>query len=171
MKRTIRVELSEKSIDDAVAQIEAYKERLNYKLEEYIRQLGERGKQTVDDNMSNILGDSDSSHFTDMKDISRSGSRVDGTLFVQGADLAFIEFGAGVHYNGAVGTAAYDWAASQGYTIGSYGNGNGAKDYWYYRKDGVSHRSQGTKANAPLYHASETIRQDARRIARDVFGS
>ena len=94
------------------------------------------------------------------------------TLIVSGKDLLFIEFGAGVHYNGAVGSSPHPLGASKGYTIGSYGKGNGSKDAWYYYSDtGEVVKSHGTQATMPVYKAGVEMRQQMLKIAKEVFSS
>lgn len=62
--------------------------------------------------------------------------------------------------------------ASKGYTIGSYGKGNGSKDSWYYYADtGELVRSQGTQATMPVYKAGVEMRQKMLKIAKEVFSS
>lgn len=41
--------------------------------------------------------------------------------------MLFIEFGAGIHYNGSAGSSPHPKGNEFGYTIGSYGKGLGKK--------------------------------------------
>lgn len=167
----INVELSVKSIDKAIQQIEQYERAFASKLRRFIERLGEIGIQVIDENMAQIQGDSNPEHYAYIK-LNSYELYAEGTLVLQGRAIAFIEFGAGVHYNGAAGTAAYDWAAEQGYTIGSYGMGLGTHDWWFYRAEtGESKRSYGTKAQMPLYKADQKILEQIRTVANEVFRS
>lgn len=93
-------------------------------------------------------------------------------VFADGEDAVFMEFGAGVYYNGAVGGSPNPLGANLGFTIGSYGKGNGAKETWgYYGEDGELHLTHGTPASMPLYRALQSVKQDIVQIAKEVFGS
>lgn len=169
LKKKIKIELSQQSIREAINQLEAYKNGLAFKMEEFIRALAEVGFSVVEQNMS-TEGDSSTEHNTYVR-INSYGSYVKADLVLQGRDVLFIEFGAGIHYNGSVGSAAYDKAAEFGYTIGSYGKGHGAEDFWWYTDEsGAPHMSQGTKAATPMYKASLKMRNDFLSVARRVFG-
>lgn len=93
------------------------------------------------------------------------------TLRLRGEDVMFVEFGAGVHYNTPAGSSPNPLGVELGYTIGSYGMGQGANDYWYYEEDGVVYQSYGTEATMPMYKADVAIKQQFASIARSVFGS
>lgn len=168
-KRNITIELSQKSIQDAIKQIEAYKNTLNVKVREFVRRLAEAGIPVIEQNM-NTEGDSSTEHNVYV-DLNSFGSYSRATLVLQGRDILFIEFGAGVHYNGAVGSSAYEKGAELGYTIGSYGKGHGAEDYWWYVDDsGAPRMSHGTKASMPMYKADMEIIKRFKAIAVEVFG-
>lgn len=84
----------------------------------------------------------------------------------------FIEFGAGIHYNGAAGSSPHPKGEEFGYTIGSYGQGKGKNESWvYYADSGEWVRSYGTEATMPMYKASVEIIQNIRKIAKEVFSS
>lgn len=94
------------------------------------------------------------------------------TLRLQGEQAVFVEFGAGVHYNGSAGTSPNPWGVELGYTIGGYGMGQGQNDSWEYQDEsGKYHVTHGTPAAMPLYHASVAINQSARVIAMTDFRS
>lgn len=94
-------------------------------------------------------------------------------VFAEGEEALFIEYGAGVYYNTAPGTSPHPWGQQTGYTIGSFGLGNGYKKAWgFAEKNGsgdilITH---GTPAAMPMYRGvSEAIRA-IDEIAREVFG-
>ena len=170
MPRTIRMRLDESSIMDAIEQIEEYKRLLVGKTREFVDRLVQIGIQVVDANM-NTAGDSSPEH-TNIVRIGMNGDTVKATLTVQGHDLLFIEFGAGIHYNGEAGTSPNPKGVEMGYVIGSYGHGQGQNDYWHYR-DRASGRwrtSHGTQASMPMYKADMEIQQRFIAIAQEVFG-
>ena len=93
-------------------------------------------------------------------------------IIASGKDAVFMEFGAGVYYNGAVGSSPNPLGTALGFTIGSYGKGNGRKEVWAYDGgDGQIHLTHGTPASMPLYKAVQSVSRDIVRIAREVFAS
>lgn len=169
--RTIKMELSHKSIQGAIKQLRAYQKSLVSKNEEFVRRLTELGIPVIDQNIAVAQGDSDKSHNTYIK-INSFGDYTQATLVCEGKSLAFIEFGAGIHYNTPAGTSPHPKGQDFGYTIGSYGQGNGKNESWvYYADSGEWVRSYGTEATMPVYKASVEIMQNIRRIAKEVFSS
>lgn len=93
-------------------------------------------------------------------------------VIASGKDAVFMEFGAGVYYNGSVGSSPNPLGTDLGFTIGSYGKGHGARNVWgYYGEDGQLHLTHGAPASMPLYKAVQTIIRDIAEIAREVFSS
>lgn len=170
MSKKISIRLNEKSIQKAIDELNQYKRNLRSKNDEFVRRLAELGIPVINQNISAAAGDSDKSHNTYIK-VNSFGAHSKATLVCEGKYLLFIEFGAGVHFNGAAGSSPHPKGQEFGYIIGSYGKGNGKKDSWHYYADsGESVLSHGTKATMPVYKASVEIMQNIRRIAREVFG-
>lgn len=93
-------------------------------------------------------------------------------IIASGKDAVFMEFGAGVYYNGAVGSSPNPLGTALGFTIGSYGKGNGRKEVWAYDGgDGQIHLTHGTPASMPLYKAVQSVSRDIVQIAREVFST
>ena len=168
--KTISFDLSIKSIEDAIQQIEEYKSSFRYKLSLFLERLADIGITTIDDNMA-TEGDSSPDHSAYVR-IESSGDYAEATLVLQGRDIAFIEFGAGVHFNENAGSSPHPKGAALGYTIGSYGYGQGAKDHWTYMSAETGNRetSYGTKAAMPMYKAEVEMTERFKTIAREVFG-
>ena len=102
--------------------------------------------------------------------ISRQDKKITGELILQGEKIAFVEFGAGIHYNGPAGQSPHPKGTQLGYTIGSYGYGMGRFESWYYEgEDGVYRISFGTKATMPLYSANEEMRKHLLEVVKEVF--
>lgn len=97
----------------------------------------------------------------------------DYTLVIaSGEDAVFMEFGAGVYNNGSVGSSPHPLGAGMGFTIGSYGKGNGAKEVWGFTDgNGDFHLTHGVPASMPMYKALMSVREDIVQIAREVFNS
>lgn len=170
----IRFELSKDSIKAAVNALKAYQKRIEkyerdlrlevaHRLAEYAQQLADSAEYgSVIDNEGNVH----SLPFT--FDVSVAD---DGRLVVaHGDEVAFIEFGAGVYYNGAVGTSPHPKAGNL--TIGSYGKGKGAQETWAYMdENGEFVYTHGTIAQMPMYKALLSIAQQVPRIAKEVAES
>lgn len=171
-RRTIKIDLFDgKSLDNAIKQIQEYQRTLNDKCEIFVRRLAEVGIPIIDQNIASAAGDSDKGHNTYIK-INSFGSYSQAQLIVEGKDLLFIEFGAGVHYNGNLGGSPHPKGKEMGYTIGSYGKGQGKNDFWFYYADsGEAVMSHGTQATMPVYKAGVEIGRQILKIAREVFGS
>lgn len=170
-RRTIKIDLFDgKSLDNAIKQIQEYQRTLNDKCEMFVRRLAEVGIPIIDQNIASAAGDSDKGHNTFIK-INSFGSYSQAQLIVEGKDILFIEFGAGVHYNGNLGGSPHPKGKEMGYTIGSYGKGQGKNDFWFYYADsGEAVMSHGTQATMPVYKAGVEIRRQMLKIAREVFG-
>lgn len=171
MDKRISIDLfSGKSIQNAIKQVKVYKDRIGDKCELFVRRLAEVGIPIIDQNIASAAGDSDKSHYTYIK-INSFGSYAQAQLIVEGKDLLFIEFGAGIHYNGAAGSSPHPLGQEMGYTIGSYGKGQGKNDFWFYYADGgESVMSHGTQATMPVYKAGVEMRRQILKIAKEVFG-
>lgn len=171
MTKKISISLSQKSIQNAINEVRKYQKEFIEKNELFVRRLAELGIPVIDQNIAAAQGDSDKNHNTYIK-INSFGSYSEAKLVVEGSDLLYIEFGSGIHYNGSAGTSPHPKGEEFGYTIGSYGKGQGSKDFWFYYADtGEAVMSHGTESTMPVYKASVEIIQNIRRIAREVFGS
>lgn len=170
MGRKIKLRLSTQSVEDAIRQLEEYKVSLRFKVSLFVQKLAELGIQTIESNKYSY-GDSD---FNDLRSyvwLDEMGDTVKATLILSGKDVAFIEFGAGVHYNG--GGSPNPLGQQLGMTIGSYGLGNGLNDSWVYHDDETNQfvTSYGTKAAMPMYQADQEIRNNFLSVAKEVFNN
>lgn len=170
-KKTLKINLFDggKSLQQAIRQIEQYKNDLPRKCELFVRRLAELGIPVIDSNIAAAQGDSDKNHNTYIK-INSFDSYSQAELIVEGKGILFIEFGAGVHYNGSVDSSPHPLGKDMGYTIGSYGQGKGKQNTWgYYAEDGELVLTHGTQATMPVYKAGIEIRKQMLKIAREVF--
>ena len=167
--KKITFSLSQDSIKRAIKEVEKYRQEFIDKNALFVQRLAELGIPIIDSNIASAKGDSDKEHNTYIKLNSFGGySRAD--LVVEGRGILFIEFGSGAHYNGPAGSSPHPKGSQFGYTIGSYGKGQGKNDFWFYQADtGESVMSHGTQATMPVYKASVEIQQKIREIAREVF--
>lgn len=163
--------LSQSSINQVIKEIEVYKNSLATKTDQFLQELAKVGIREIEDSMSKVVGDSNPNHYAFVK-INSFGNYSKATLVLQGRDVAFIEFGAGIHYNTAVGTSPNPLGQKMGFTIGSYGKGLGANDSWVYYSEeyGRFLKSLGTKAAMPMYNAEVEMRNKFLSVAKKVFG-
>ena len=171
-KKKITVGLSEQDIDRAIRELAQYKTDFTQKVELLREKVAER------------LADEARSGFTGavVDDLIKGGQRlaqvnvsVDnrGNLSVviaDGEDAVWVEFGAGVHHNSSPGSSPHPSGAELGFTIGSFGKGNGKKEVWGFYEDDVLKLSRGTPAIMPMHRAVQTVCNDIKDIVREVFG-
>lgn len=183
MSRTITIDVFDPaSIDKAVNEI------LDYSL--WVQRKADELRERIAELISNQAQAVFNSSVADNGFMVINGNPVDDTRFgevtvtvqpegdnttviiANGKDAVFMEFGAGVYYNGAVGSSPNPWGTDLGFTIGSYGKGNGRKEVWGYKgEDGEIHLTHGAPASMPLYRAVQSVSRDIVRIAREVFKS
>lgn len=185
MNKTITIDIFDPaSIDAAVREIREYSQWVQRKTVELRGRVAEMIKAQAELGFNGAIV-SDTFKVRDGKNTSPEGPilssvsvttdpRDDSTLVIaHGSDAVWIEFGAGVYYNGGVGNYPNPLAESAGMAaIGTYGKGNGAKERWgYIGEDGKVHITRGTPASMPLYKAVQSVSQDIVQIAREVFAS
>lgn len=176
----LKANLSVASIKALKKQLIEYKEELSNKCDELVKRLAEVGIPVIDKQMAKasytydekgIESGSNTEHNTYVKVDSLVGMSK-ATLVVEGKDVLFIEFGAGVYHNDVgVGDTNHPKGAENGFLIGTYGLGHGSQQVWgYYAESGELVFTHGTKATMPMYKASLEIRDNVLKIAKDVFG-
>lgn len=161
--------LHEESLRNAAKQVEKFRQDFVQKNRTFVQELTKLGIQVIYDHLN---GNGDSEYPEPSNPHVVMGIRdgvMQATLRLKGEDVAFVEFGAGVHYNG-IGSP-HPLGVELGYTIGSYGQGHGKEDHWWYEdENGDTVISYGTEATMPLYSADLKIRQQFASIAKSVFG-
>lgn len=176
MSRTINVDVFDPaSIDAAIRELRDYAQWVERKAKE----LQERVAYFIAKDSSAVFNtavaedDLREGVITGHIEVSVQPGEDNTTLVVaSGEDAVFMEFGAGVYYNGSVGSSSHPLGAGLGFTIGSYGKGNGKKEVWAYTgSDGEIHLTHGTPASMPLYRAMMSVINDITDIAREVFSS
>lgn len=168
----IKMRLSTASISEAVKKLREEKEEIKLKTSLFVQRLAEVGLQTVN---TTPLGEGDSNPYINSYVwMSYDGKKTTATLVIAGEDVAFIEFGAGVYYNGSTGSSPdpRGQELNPPMVIGSYGMGQGQYESWrYYDKTlGRYRSSHGTKAAMPMYKAEQEIMRKFRAVAQEVFG-
>lgn len=177
-KRTININLFDsKSIQNAIKQIEQYRDDLPRKCQEICRRLSVEGVRVADVAINSVPVGKTITLTTDihpskmgcqaiMKLTGRETRAEDGRTFYTA--LA-IEFGAGVRYNPTANPKAKEF----GMGVGTFPNQTHAFDpngWWYLGDDGEWHHSYGIQASMPMYKASVEMRQKIDLIVKEVFG-
>lgn len=167
----LKVELSEDGLQDAIKVLEMYKIKLRESVRHFVLKLSEAGYKVIKARLGRAGSGASSSAVT-VIDINHSSKNIyKATISLSGSEVLFIEFGAGVYYNGSLGSSPNPLGIETGYVIGSYpGQTHAGDDYWFYTdEDGQKHYTHGTKAQMPMYNASEYMRGHIGSIAREIF--
>lgn len=158
------------SFRKAARKVRAYQNRVEANNKELVKDIAIAGMTVARNHLSNVAPDYDPPDFsTENPHVMNGDSRgaVSTILRLQGEQAAFVEFGAGIHYNGHPNESPHDWGVELGFTIGSWGMHQGLQDGWWH--DG--HYYHGTPAAMPLFHASVAMKQNARALAMTRFRS
>lgn len=170
-KQLIRIELSEESIASAQKEIAKYSEWLKNKKEMLLKRLAEIGAdkaKVLYQSVAPLYDSSTGSPEWSISVVKKSGENA-YAIQANGKDVCFIEFGAGVTYGNS-----YKGTRPAGIVgIGEYGLGFGKNNVWYFlSKDGTEEvRTRGNRASSGLWQASEDIRINIEKIAKEVFGA
>lgn len=167
----LSIELSVSDLDKTIDKLLKYRRELEEKNEVFVKRLMETTDPVIQEAMTSgetgsDEGEDSSRQYEVTKIPTKTGAKTTGTLMVFNESIMFWEFGAGVYYNGlAVG----GYASKFGYGPGTYPGQTHVPDpgYWYYDRK----RSYGTEATMPLYYSMQKMREEARSVAREVFGS
>lgn len=172
MKKTvISFGLYEREIDNALKELEQYKQELiqktallRGKLADKIAELAQSGFNgaIVDDVLK---GDVKTAQVT----VSLSGTDDVSLVIANGEDAIWVEFGAGVYHNSSAGSSPHPEGSELGFTIGGYGKGMGKKEVWGYYEGDELRLTHGTPAIMPMYNAVKTVCDEIADIAREVF--
>ena len=171
MSMVIKCTLDTNSIQAAIDEIRAYREDLNNKLQQFVSLLVQDGVTVANARLSSTKGDS--TQGTIGFGLNNDGDIVSAIISLEGKDALFIEFGAGIAYNTGI---QHPDADEFGYGPGTYPSKHPPNKainpgYWFYREDGELVKSIGTQASMPMYHAAETIRNNAIQRASEIFRS
>lgn len=162
-RKTITLSLGAKSIDKAIKELKAYQKWVEQKTNELAKRLAEIGANEA---RVRFMG----AQYKGTNDASVSVEAIANgyKIVASGSAVFFIEFGAGVYYNGAEPYPEPRPAGVSG--IGEYGKGKGKQKAWgFYDETGELIITHGTPAAMPMYHASRVMLQEIQRIAKEVF--
>ena len=159
MSRTIKGDLSD--IPSLIAQLKAYKKGVATATEQTKKDLADVALNEARRRFGSAIVDGEKSVAV------AKIHRKDGWAVVaSGKTLPFIEFGAGVFYNG---TEPYPQRPAGVLGIGEYGKGLGKQNAWAFTYNGQKIVTRGTPASMPMYHAKEQIYWDYLKVAKRNF--
>lgn len=172
-KKKITIGLSEQDIDRALRELAQYKADFTQKVELLREKVAERLAVEAQSGFTGAVVDDlikRGQKFADVK-VSVDNRANLSVVVAIGEDAVWVEFGAGVYHNSSPGSSPHPKGAELGFTIGSFGKGNGKKEAWgYYDEEGELKLTRGTPATMPMYRAVQTVCNDIQNIAREVFG-
>lgn len=161
------------SINKSIAEINKYIAKLERLETELPKALAEYGatvaKANFDTNIYNFYldGTFDTPNITVTAEPTDNGYAV----VANGQEVAFVEFGAGVFFNGGDSYAGTRPPEIVG--IGEYGHGLGQEDSWEFvdRENRVWKKTRGTPASNSMFYTAQEMRsrveEEARRILAD----
>lgn len=163
------IDITVSGLDKAIAELKAYKssllERCNRAqraIAQLVRDTAQQGFDTAAVNGGHTPAPTNVTVLPDS-----SGPTV---VIAEGDQAMFIEFGAGVYYNGTGIPYRENRAEFPGYEMGSYGMHNGLKDHWRYKgDDGKWHMTHGTIMQSPMYNAVISALPEIAGIIRSEF--
>lgn len=176
MKHVITIDpVSIDNMTDAIQYVKMYTEDIERKCAQLRRKIAEKIAWKASQGFSTALADDILTGEKRYGNVSVSVEEQGNITVViaDGLDAVFIEFGAGVYYNGSVGSSPHPKGAELGLTIGSFDKGNGAKNVWGFRDEGSgeTHLTHGTPAAMPMYRGYREACKMVYDIAREVFGT
>lgn len=176
-KTKISITLSE--LDKAIQEIEQFNGAFQRKAQLLLQRVAERLAVEVRQGFSGAIVDDLTAQSGGAKTASVSVKvEQQGDTWVviaNGEDAIWVEFGAGVYHNGAVGSQPNPYAKNvtgvqhPPIAIGTFGK-NGRKKSWGYYEDGELKITHGTPAQMPMYKAVQSVSNEIVSIAREVFG-
>ena len=159
MPKTITVELSTESINEAIKELRRYKRWMQDKERELRIRLAQIGATVASIQFARAI-------YNGTNDIT---VRVDNTksvavIYAEGESVAFIEFGSGAKYG-----YGHPQAGEFGTGPGTYPEGKGHWDNpkgWYYAP---GQHSFGNPPAMAMYNAVQEMTEQLTRIAKEVF--
>lgn len=171
MKITINP-MSPSSVANAYECIEKYIAKVKRLEAELPRVLAEYGATVAKANFASAPYDILLSGSWSNANINVTAEQTDNgwRVLASGREVCFVEFGAGVWYNG--GGETYLGTRPNGVVgIGEYGSGHGKQNVWVFGTGEDKTFTQGTPASNAMYYTAEELKRrivdEARRILND----
>ena len=162
--------MSSSSVGAALSEIEARIKKLQRLAEELPKALAGFGVTRAEVRFSNAVGNIFLSGSWETPVIDVYAMPIDGgwAVVANGEQVCFVEFGAGVYYNG---DDSYLGERPEGIVgIGEYGEKKGNRPFWVYRdSSGDLQYTQGTPANNALFFTAQEMRSVIEEAARKIL--
>ena len=164
MAKVIKMDLSVSSIDNAIAQLTAYRNTIDAKKDKLLNALANIGVKEASVRFTAAMYDGINDSSVSLEIISNGYA-----IVAEGHAVAFIEFGSGVYHNSG---EPYPNPRPEGIVgIGEYGKGYGKRQAWGFKDaSGELVITHGNPAAMPMWYASEEMRSNILKIAKEVFG-
>ena len=163
-KQVITMSLSTSSIENAIKELKAFRDSIDRKKDKLLEKLAYIGVKEASVRFTTAIYDG-------VNDSSVTLETIAGGYCIkaEGKAVAFIEFGAGVYHNSG---EPYPKPRPDGIVgIGQYGKGLGKRQAWGFKDDsGELVITHGNPAAMPMWYASEEMRKNILKIAKEVFG-
>lgn len=156
--------LSSNSIQNAIAELKAYRDSLDAKTDTLLEKLAYIGVKEASVRFTTAMYDG-------VNDSSVTLEPITGGYCIEaeGKAVAFIEFGAGVYHNPGEPYPNPRPAGIVG--IGQYGKGHGKRQAWGFKDEsGDLVITHGNPAAMPMWYASEEMRNAILETFKEVFG-
>jgi hypothetical protein len=170
-KKVISFGWSDSEIDTAIKELRQYKQDFLNRVDLFRKKVAEKIANSAESGFAIAIVDDllNGGSRTAKVDVSVDDRDNISVVIAKGEDAVWVEFGAGVYHNGSVGASPHPKGTELGFTIGSYGKGNGAKKVWGYYEDGELRLTHGTPSVMPMYNAMKIVCAEITSIAREVF--
>lgn len=177
--KTIKINLFDggKSLQEAIRQIEQYRDELPRKAQQLCQRLAEEGVKVADVAINSVPIGRTITLTTDinpskmgckamLKMTGRETRTEDGRIFYT---VLAIEFSAGIRYANTASPMAKDFGMGVG-TFPGQTHAENPEGWYYLDNNGEWKHSYGIQASMPMYKASVEMRQKLDSIVKEVFG-
>ena len=170
-KKVIKVQLSSSGIDDAIKELNAYEKDIQTKTKLLRKRVSERIAELSQSGFNGAKVDVLLDGMSNGADVGVRIEEGDNVTYVKAnGDAVWVEFGAGVYFNGSVGSSPHPKGSQLGFTIGGFGKGRGKGKVWGFTdEEGELKLTHGTQATMPMYNATKIVYDEIVSIAREVF--
>lgn len=168
--KTIHIEAFDKSsVEKAISDLEAVKKEWKRKANLCSEMIAAALADEIEKNLDAIPYTDDivdvKAHQTMPRRNPLSAVAMGNRVYIDGADVVFVEFGAGITHNSGVNNPL-SGAVNFDTSIGSFGQGHGNEPYWFIAHNLIS---RGTPAYMPIQNAIEAIKPQIPTMIRQVF--
>lgn len=147
------------SINSAINRIEKIKQRIEH-IDVYVQRLADIGVSVA---QTAFVGAMTNPDFEEGVEVEAIPTDEGYSIVASGSEVAFIEFGTGVFYNGS---ESYPGNRPEGIVgIGEYGYGQGKKPQWWTG----DHMTHGHYRSAGMYQAQKAMAEQAVQIIKEIF--